>query len=63
MDNFESIKATVEGGGTRIELCSSLLVSLRIVHCALATALQPKQTIQFGPNDSNESSLLSRKED
>lgn len=27
VDNFESVKATVDGGGTRIELCSSLSVN------------------------------------
>lgn len=26
VDNFQSVRATVEGGGTRVELCSSLLV-------------------------------------
>lgn len=25
VDNFESVKATVDGGGKRVELCSSLL--------------------------------------
>lgn len=31
VDNFESVKATVDGGGKRVELCSSLLV--RLDHC------------------------------